>query len=72
MTLLPPAEQALLDVITVALSLMMCVQLFGQAWESCCRVERPKPQYECDFNMRGHVVTMPCEIRSVRYESKGE
>lgn len=59
-------DYPLLTVVIVALSLMMAVQIFGQAWDSAFRVA-PSVTYECDFKMKDHIVTMPCEIRSVTF-----
>ena len=60
-------DYPLLTVVIVALSLMMTVQIFGQAWDNAFRLT-PRVTYECDFKMKDHVVTMPCEIRSVTYD----
>lgn len=61
-------DYPLLTVIVVAMTLMMTVQIFGQAWDSAFRVV-PSVTYECDFKMKDHVVTMPCEIRSVTFSN---
>lgn len=59
-------DYPLLTVVIVALSLMMTVQILGMAWDSAFRVA-PRVTYECDFKMKDHVVTMPCEIRNVAF-----
>lgn len=61
--------QALWDVIRVALVLMMCVQIFGVYFNAVFPPRVLKPVYEeCDFKLKDHTITLPCEIRSVRYE----
>lgn len=60
-------DYPLLTVVVVAMTLMMAVQLFGQVWDYWFRVA-PNVTYECDFKMKDHIVTMPCEIRFVNYE----
>lgn len=59
-------DYPLLTVIIVALSLMMAVQILGMAWDSAFGVA-PSVTYECDFKMKDHILTMPCEIRGVHY-----
>ena len=59
-------DYPLLTVIVVALSLMMTVQLFGQVWDYWFP-RKLNVSYECDFNMGKHILTKPCEIRSVSY-----
>lgn len=61
-------DYSLLTVCIVALSTMMIVQIFGMAWDSNFRVA-PSVTYECDFKMKDHVVTMPCEIRNVTFSN---
>lgn len=61
--------QAIWDVIRVALILMMCVQIFGVYFNAAFPSRELKPVYEeCDFKLKDHTITLPCEIRSVRYE----
>lgn len=62
------ANQALWDVIKTALIIMMMTQILGQVWDYWFRV-MPSVAYECDFKMKDHVVTMPCEIRSVTFSN---
>ena len=59
-------DYPLLTVVIVALTLMMTVQIFGMFWDNAFRV-MPNVTYECDFKMKDHIVTMPCEIRSVTF-----
>lgn len=59
--------QALWDVVRVSLVCMMVVQLFGNTWDYWFKIPN-MASYECDFQLADHVVTMPCEIRSVSYE----
>lgn len=62
-------NQALWDVVRVALVCMMCVQIFGVYWQAVFPSRVLKPVYEqCDFKLKDHTITLPCEIRSVRYE----
>lgn len=60
------SNQALWDVVRVALVLMMCVQIFGVYWTHFFPSTKIT-QYECDFKMKDHILTMPCEIRSVTF-----
>ena len=60
--------KALWDVGRVALVCMMCVQIFGVYFSVLFPKEERVITYECDFKMKDHVVTMPCEIRSVTYD----
>ena len=61
-------DYPLLTVVIVALTLMMTVQIFGMFWDNAFRV-MPSVAYECDFQLADHVVTMPCEIRSVTFSN---
>lgn len=60
------SNQALWDVMRVALVCMMCVQIFGVYWTHFFPSTKIA-QYECDFKMKDHILTMPCEIRSVTF-----
>lgn len=57
------------DVVRVALICMMWVQIFGVYWQAIFPPRVLTPVYEeCDFKLKDHTITLPCEIRSVRYE----
>lgn len=58
--------QALWDVVRVSLVCMMVVQLFGNTWDYWFKLP-VAANYECDFQLADHVVTMPCEIRNVTF-----
>lgn len=61
--------QALWDVGRIALVCMMSVQIFGVYFSAVFPPRVLKPVYEeCDFKLKDHTITLPCEIRSVRYE----
>jgi hypothetical protein len=60
--------QALWDVVRVALVCMMLTQIVGGIWDYFLPVNKTA-SYECDFQLADHVVTMPCEIRSVSYQT---
>lgn len=57
-------NKALFEVINVTLMCMMCVQIFGVYYSALFPKEKVEEVfYECDFQMKGHVLTMPCTIR---------
>jgi hypothetical protein len=60
--------QALWDVVRVALVCMMLTQIAGQCYDYFVPNTKTA-SYECDFQLKNHVVTMPCEIRSVSYQT---
>lgn len=57
------SNQALWDVMRVALVCMMCVQIFGVYLNAAIPQEGRVIIYECDFNMGKSVLTAPCTIR---------
>jgi hypothetical protein len=61
-------DYPLFTVVVVALVCMMCVQIFGVYWTYFFPSTKTA-SYECDFQMKNHVITMPCEIRNVTFSS---
>lgn len=57
------SNQALWDVVRVALVCMMCVQIFGVYFNALFPKLQEATVYECDFTLKEHMLTMPCTIR---------
>ena len=57
------SNQALWDVVRVALVCMMCVQIFGTYYCALFPKAERVVTYECDFEMGGSIMTRQCTIR---------
>lgn len=56
-------DYSLFTVFVVALCCMMSVQIFGAYFNALFPKLQEATVYECDFELRDSVLTMPCTIR---------
>ena len=57
------SNQALWYVIRVALVCMMSVQIFGVYFNAVFPKEIVEIIYECNFEMKDHILTKPCTVK---------